>query len=86
MILFVFPYFGFSKINVKNLLENVSIFNSFYSIPFRRNKTLKMEASGNLLCCCKRSIYQDIVVKTEETSTYQELDLSDSAYQNTTLR
>lgn len=67
-------------------MENVSIFNSFYSIPFRRNKTIKMEASGNLLSCCKRSIYQDIVEKTEETSTYQELDLSGSAYQNTALR
>lgn len=85
MILYVFPNIDFSKFNVKKK-SIVSIFNSFYSIPFRRNKTLKMEASGNLLCCCKRSVYQDIVVKTEETSTYQELDLSDSAYQNTTLR
>lgn len=38
------------------------------------------------LKCWKKSVYQDIVVKSDEKSTYQELDLSESAYQNTTIR
>lgn len=40
----------------------------------------------SLLKCWKKSVYQDIVVKSDETSTYQELDISESAYQNTTIR
>lgn len=40
----------------------------------------------SLLKCWKKSVYQDIVVKSDETSTYQELDISESAYRNTTIR
>lgn len=40
----------------------------------------------SLLKCWKKSVYQDIVVKSDETSTYQELDITESAYQNTTIR
>lgn len=50
---------------------------------FRRIKSRKLDVSGNLLSCWNRSIYQDIVVKTEEATTYQELNLSGNAYQNT---
>lgn len=52
---------------------------------FRRNKSSKVVLSGNLLSCWKKSLYQDIVVKNDENSTYQELDLSDSNYQNTAI-
>lgn len=38
------------------------------------------------MSCWKKAVYQDTFVKTEEVSTYQELDISDSAYQNTTIR
>lgn len=63
----------------------------FYSLFFdlihlRRNKSNKMDVFGNLVPCWKRTIYQDKVVKTEEASTYQELDLSDSTYENTIIR
>lgn len=54
-------------------------------IYFRRNKSSKVTLSGNLLSCWKKSLYQDIVVKNDETSTYQELDLSDGTYQNTEI-
>lgn len=39
-----------------------------------------------LLPCLKEAVYQDTFVKANEASTYQELDLSDSAYQNTTIQ
>lgn len=51
----------------------------------RKNKSRKMGVSGNLLSCWNRSIYQDIVVKNEEASTYQELNLSGNIYQNTAV-
>lgn len=57
----------------------------FYSLYCRRNKSSKGTLFGNLLSRWKTSLYQDVVVKNDETSTYQELDLSDSAYQNTAL-
>lgn len=38
------------------------------------------------MSCWNRSIYQDIVAKTEEASTYQELNLSGNTYQNTALK
>lgn len=62
------------------------IFFFLYLILFRSNKSSKMDVFGNLLSCWKKSIYQDVVVKTEESSTYQELDLSENAYQNTAMR
>lgn len=55
-------------------------------IHFRRSKSRKIDVFNNLLSCWKWSTYQDIVVKTEETSTYQELDLSENAYQNNAIR
>lgn len=54
-----------------------------YSLYYRRNKSSKGTLFGKLLSRWKTSFYQDIVAKNDETSTYQELDLSDSAYQNT---
>lgn len=42
--------------------------------------------TGSLLKCWKDSVYQDTVVKCDETSTYQELDISENAYQNTAIR
>lgn len=52
----------------------------------RKNNSSRIDVYGNLLSCCKRSIYQDIVLKTEESSTYQELNLADTASQNTATR
>lgn len=46
----------------------------------------RLNVSCRPVSCWKKAVYQDTFVKTEETSTYQELDLSDSAYQNTTIR
>lgn len=48
-------------------------------------KSSKVTLSGNLLSCWKKTLYQDIVVKNDENSTYQELDVSDSTYQNTAI-
>lgn len=45
-----------------------------------------MDFCFNLLICWKKSIYQDVVVKTEEGSTYQELNLSENAYQNVAVQ
>lgn len=55
-------------------------------ILFSKNNSSRIDVYGNLLSCCKRSIYQDIVLKTEESSTYQELNLADTASQNTATR
>uniref|UniRef100_A0A8W8NVK1 EGF-like domain-containing protein n=1 Tax=Magallana gigas TaxID=29159 RepID=A0A8W8NVK1_MAGGI len=55
----------------------------------RRNKSINktaLDVSGNLLFCWKKSIYQDVVVKAEEGSTYQELNLSENAYQNVAVQ
>lgn len=46
----------------------------------------RLNVSCRPVSCWKKAVYQDTFVKTEEASTYQELDLSDSAYQNTTIR
>lgn len=54
----------------------------FNLIHFRRNDSSKMDVSGNHLPCRKRTIYQDTVMKTEEASTYQELDLPENTYEN----
>lgn len=60
-----------------------------YLFHFRRNKSINktaLDVSGNLLFCWKKSIYQDVVVKAEEGSTYQELNLSENAYQNVAVQ
>lgn len=38
------------------------------------------------MSCWNKSVYLHTVVKSEEASTYQELELSENAYQNTTMR
>lgn len=50
-------------------------------ILFRRKESSKLDVSGNLRSCWKKSIYQDIVITTEEGSTYEELHLSKNVYQ-----
>lgn len=59
----------------------------FYnSIRFNRKKSSKMDVLSNHLPCWKRTIYQDTFVKTEEASTYQELDFPENTYQNTKIQ
>lgn len=58
----------------------------FNLILFRKNNSSRIDVYDKLLSCCKRSIYQDIVLKTEESSTYQELNLADTTSQNTATR
>lgn len=67
-------------------INSSGIFVLFNLIPFRKNNSSRIDVCGNLLSCCKRSLYQDIVLKTEESSTYQELNLADTASQNTATR
>lgn len=64
----------------------VKIFSFVHLILFRKNNLSRIDVCGNLLPCYKKSIYQDIVLKTEESSTYQELNLADTASQNTATR
>lgn len=45
-----------------------------------------MKITDSPMSCRNDSVYLHTVVKSEEASTYQELDLSKNAYQNTTLR
>lgn len=45
-----------------------------------------MKASDSPMSCGNESIYLHTGVKSEEASTYQELDLSINAYHNTTIR
>lgn len=45
-----------------------------------------MKASDSPMSCGNASVYFHTDVKSEEASTYQELDLSKNAYQNTTIR
>lgn len=52
----------------------------------RRSKQSNTTSTNSVLFCRKKSIYQDTFVKKEEVSTYQELDLSGSVYQNATRR
>lgn len=73
----------FFKKNINFIVKTFSIVNL---IPFRKKNSSRIDVYGNLLSCCKRSIYQDIVLKTEESSTYQELNLADTASQNTVTR
>lgn len=79
--LFVFIIVIYFK---KSIAECLYLFP--FLIRFRRNKSQKLDVSGNLLSCWNRSIYQDIVVKTEEASTYEELNLSANTYQNTAVK
>lgn len=57
-----------------------------YKLHFRGIYSKRVTFNGSLLPCRKLSVYEDKVVKTDETSTYQELDLSENAYQNTALQ
>lgn len=68
-----------------HVLKHCILFSFFTLIYLRRIKSSKVTLSGNLLSCWKKSLYQDIVVKNDENSTYQELDVSDSTYQNTAI-
>lgn len=65
---------------------NVHCISFPYNLHSRKRKPISVTNTGSVLFCLKKSVYQDSFVKTEEASTYQELDLPDSAYQNTTLR
>lgn len=76
----------FLPIIVLFFINSSGIFVLFNLIPFRKNNSSRIDVCGNLLSCCKRSLYQDIVLKTEESSTYQELNLADTASQNTVTR
>lgn len=78
IIVFVFKLKKYTYINII-----VKICSLVYLILFRKNNSSRIDIHGNLLPCCKRPIYQDIVLKTEESSTYQELNLADTASQNT---
>lgn len=82
-----FPPYYFFLIK-KNVYINiiVKIFSFVHLILFRKNNLSRIDVCGDLLPCYKKSIYQDIVLKTEESSTYQELNLADTASQNTTTR
>lgn len=64
----------------------LKIFSFAILIPFRKNNSSRIDVYGILLPCCKKSIYQDIVLKTEESSTYQELNLADTISHNTATR
>lgn len=57
-----------------------------YNLHSRKRKHSGATNTGSVLFCWKKSVYQDTFVKTEDGSTYQELDLPDSPYQNTTIR
>lgn len=46
--------------------------------------TKKVTFSGSLVACWKKPVYEDTCVKNDEGSTYQELELPEIAYQNTT--
>lgn len=83
MIHHVFLLIIFYSIKKNINIKNISFANL---IPFRKNNSSRIDVYCNLLPCCKRSIYQDIVLKTEESSTYQELNLADTTPQNTVTR
>lgn len=72
----------FSAFIIKKIIKY--IFSS--QLHYRIIKSNRMTVPSSLLTCWKKSVYQDTIVKSEETSTYQELDLSVSVYQNATIR
>lgn len=45
-----------------------------------------MKVSDSPMSCGNESVYLHTFGRSEEASTYQELDLSKNAYQNTTIR
>lgn len=59
---------------------------TYYSHNLYFRKINKMKVFDSPLPCRKKSVYSHTLVKSEEASTYQELDLSENAYQNTTIR
>lgn len=61
-------------------------FSFLYKLHCRGISSKRVTFNGSLLSCRKLSVYEDTVVKTDETSTYQELDLSENAYHNTALQ
>lgn len=65
------------------IIHVVSIFSK---LPFRGIATNRVTFNGSILSCWKNTVYQNTVVKSDETSTYQELYISENAYQNTTIR
>lgn len=73
----------FLKLFFSQIIRVVSIFSK---LPFRGIATNRVTFNGNILSCWKKCVYQNTVVKSDETSTYQELYMSENAYQNTTIR
>lgn len=57
----------------------------FHNLHYRKNNSKGDILTSSVQPCWKNSVYQNTFVKSEEASTYQELDLSDSAYQNTEI-
>lgn len=72
-----------------------------WNIPFRKSfltlciyfshnvcprRIKRMKASDSSMSCGNESVYLHTCVKGEEASTYQELDHSKNANQNTTIR
>lgn len=55
-----------------------------YNIFCRGVITKRVTFSGSLVACWKKPVYGDTYVKNDEGSTYQELELPEIAYQNTT--
>lgn len=55
------------------------------SLICRGFATNRVTFTGSLLSCREKSVYQNSVVKSDETTTYQELYISDNTYQNTTI-
>lgn len=74
--------FYFFKTCFSNFICSIYIFKTL----FRGIATNRVTFTGSILSCRKKSVYQNAVVKSDETSTYQELCISDNAYQNTTIR
>lgn len=62
---------------------SLCIFFSHNLCPRRINR---MKASDRPMSFGNESVYLHVGVKSEQASTYQELDLSKNAYQNTTIR
>lgn len=84
-----------------HLINSFSCNFHFWNIPFRNlfyqyvsffyhnlypRRINRMKASDSPMSCGNESVYLHTGVKSEEASTYQELDLSIHAYHNTTIR
>lgn len=70
----------------KTLYQIIRVVSIFSKLHFRGIATNRVTFNGSILSCWKKSVYQNAVVKSDETSTYQELNISENAYQNTTIR